>query len=173
MTTYWAGIDPGLRGAIAVLRVEPGAQRPILEDVMALPTYQTLIGGKERRRYVLAEMLGMARKVAMLYAPERVAIEDVSGRGLQKGSSTFGYGVGALHMACEAAKLPTITVPPSMWKAALRCPAQKAATVRIAEVRIDGVEGRFVGPKGGLLDGAAEAALIAYWAWARYGRREA
>lgn len=170
MTTYWAGIDPGLSGAVAVLRVEPGAQRPFLEEVTALPTYRTLVGARDRRRYVLAEMLALVRKVAMVYGPERVVIEDVAGRGQQKGASMLGFGVGALHMACEAAQLPTVVVAPSTWKSALRCPANKAATVRIAQVRIDEVNGRFVGPKGGLLDGAAEAALIAYWAWTRFGR---
>jgi Holliday junction resolvasome RuvABC endonuclease subunit len=171
MTTYWAGIDPGLHGALAVLRVDPGAQRPVLEEVHSLPIYQTVVGGKGRRRYVLAEMLKLVRTVAVVYGPNLTVIEDVVGRGNQKGSSAMGYGVGALHMACEAARLRTEVVAPSMWKAALRCPASKPGTVRIAEVRIDGIDGRFVGPKGGILDGCAEAALIAYWAWSRYGGR--
>ena len=169
MTVYYAGVDPGLSGAVAVLRVTDGAQRPTLEGVWALPVYHKVVSGKERRRYDLAKVLQLAQAVA-IYEPRACAIEDVHGRGGQVGSSAMGFGVGMLNMAFEAAKVPVHLVGAATWKAALRCPASKPRAARLAGTMIFGTEGKFSGPKGGLLDGHAEAALLAYYAWTRFGR---
>jgi len=168
--THFAGIDPGLNGALAVLAVTPGAQKPRLVWVKALPTYHKTVAGKERRTYALDELAAAVAAISV-YEPVMCAIEQVMGHGQQKGSSTFGYGVGLLHMAAAVAKLPVHLISPTMWKAALRCPASKPRTARIAAQLIDHEPGAFTGPKNGILDGNAEAALLAYWAWTRFGRK--
>lgn len=157
---------------MAVLRVSPGAQRPVLEGAWPIPVFYQTVGPKagERRRYDLAKVLRLVKAIGV-YEPRMCAIEDVAGRGGQTGGSMLGYGVGMVHMAYEAVGLPAHRVSASMWKGALRCPASKPRTALMAETMIDGVEGRFRGPKGGVLDGLAEASLLAYYAWTRFGRK--
>lgn len=167
--TYFAGIDPGLSGALAVVRIEHGGKASLVwwSD---MPTAHKRVGKSERRRYVLPEMIKAVATLAV-YDPVVCAIEDVQGRGGQVGGAQLSYGVGLLHMACETRGLVVHTVTPSTWKAVLSCPASKPRTVRRAEALIPGTAEVFRGPRGGLLDGRAEAALLAYWAWNRFGKR--
>lgn len=168
--TYFAGIDPGLHGALAVISVTPGAPRPVLVEVSDLPTVVKRVGRTDRARYSILELAGLIGSAATVYWPAMVAIEDVQGRGNQMGGAQLSYGVGLLHMAAEMHRLPVTLIQPSAWKAALRCPASKPAAAKLAANLIDGVGNAFRGPLGGLRDGRAEAALLAYWAWQRFGR---
>jgi Holliday junction resolvasome RuvABC endonuclease subunit len=171
-TRYFAGIDPGLTGAIAVIRCVEGAQRPTLDAAWSIPVFYKATGkpGVDRRRYDLAAVLRMMQSLTV-YEPVMVCIEDVAGRGNQKGGSQLSYGVGMLHMAAEAAGLPVHLAASSTWKAVLRCPASKPRAVRLAYSMVEGAEGKFTGPRGGMLDGLAEAALLACYAFQKFGRK--
>jgi len=167
------GADPGLHGAIAVLECKRHGERPVLVGCWDIPTAGRIYGKVARPRYVLPDVANLLKAVAV-FEPETFVIEEVQGYGHQKGSSYFGYGVGILHMAATIYGLPISVCSPSRWKADLRCPAAKSASVRMAEARIaDGGNGMFRGPKGGGLDGRAEAALLAYWGWVKLARRSA
>ena len=164
------GADPGLQGAIAVLDCQRYGEQPKLLMVWDLPTAGRLYGKVARPRYVLPELAAIMKAVAV-FEPETFVCEEVAGRGMQQGSSYFGYGVGILHMAATIYKIPLSTASPSRWKADLRCPAAKSASVRMAEARIaESGNGMFRGPKGGGLDGRAEAALLAFWGGMKIAR---
>lgn len=160
---YAIGVDPGLDGCVAVVVNEAGAMKPRLVQWWDMPVHLVKLGRGERRRYDLEKLAGIVQGVTA-YEPMMFAVEDVSGRANQRGSSILGYGVGLIHMAATAYRLPLRTVRPEVWKAALRCPAHKVSTVRRAEALIHHPEGAFRGPKGGVLHDRAEAALIGMWA---------
>ncbi len=161
-----AGVDPGFSGAIAVLHCPPaGAGRPQIRALWDMPVVTKTVG----KKYILDDLLNLVRAVSA-FDPVKFLVEDVSGRGHQKGSSTFGYGVGLLHMAATAAHLPLEIVRPDTWKPHLRCPAEKRGATKLAASLIEGGDKRFYGPKGGVLDGRAEACLLAYWGWTKASR---
>ena len=180
----YVGIDPGLSGAIAVLVLGDGDQTPRLQTVCDLPLQQVRVGRTDRPRLDLRRLSRLMDMVS-LYQPARVAIEEVQGRGNQVGGSMLSYIVGVLHGTAAAQGVPFDTITPSAWKAKLRCPVSKRGAVDLATAKmiypeqaparwanvIDSANERtvlmnpFRGPRGGLMDGRAEAALIAYWAW--------
>lgn len=169
-TRFFAGIDPGLHGALAVISCTAGAQRPRLAAVDDLPTFRQRVGKGDRNRHDVAALNRLIASTAAVHGPAMVAIEQVQGRGNQTGGAQLSYCVGLLHMAAECHRLPVALVAPATWKAALRCPASKSQAAKLATVLIDGADDAFRGLRGGLLDGRAEAALLAYWAWQRFGR---
>jgi len=162
---YAVGVDPGLEGCIAVVENAPGALKPRLVQFWDMPCHLVKVGRGERRRYNTEALSDIIRGVSA-FDPMMFAVEEVSGRANQRGSSILGYGVGLVHMAATSFRLPLRTVRPEVWKAALRCPANKVSTVRRAEALLDMSThpGAFRGPKGGVLHDRAEAALIAMWA---------
>lgn len=167
----FAGVDPGLSGAIVVLDcLDNGAGRPRIVAMWDMPISEsTKRPNHLRKRLVLDKLYAIVRGVEV-FEPRKFLVEDVQGMGHQRGSSTFGYNVGVLHMAATAAKLPLEIVAPSRWKPDLRCPALKRAATKLAASLIEDGERQFYGPKGGMLDGRAEAALIAYWGWTKAQR---
>lgn len=162
-----AGVDPGHSGAIAVLFCPPGgAGKPRVLKLWDMPVTP---GTGYRKRYVLDGLRDTVRAVTA-YDPVKFLVEDVHGRGGQKGGSTMGYGVGLIHMAATAAHLPLELVTPSRWKHDLRCPAEKKAATKLAATLIEDGAAWFYGPRSGALDGRAEACLLAYWGWVKMSR---
>ncbi len=156
------GIDPGNSGAIAILDPERARMR-----IVDMPTFE-FVTTKVRIKsdpFTIAEEL-KAQPIADLY------IEDVAASP-QMGTVSafsFGEGKGILLGVTAAMCVPTTLVKPNQWKKQMRVPSDKRATVQRACQLFPSMVKLFKGPKGGLLDGRAEAALIALYAAMELGR---
>jgi hypothetical protein len=94
------GVDPGVRGGLAVIELNDGAA-PLLVDAADIPTVGT--GAKER-----VDVLALRTWIQM-HRPDRAGIERGQAMPRQGASSGFKYGRG-----CGALEL----VEPSVWKRA-------------------------------------------------------
>lgn len=170
----FAGIDPGISGAIAVIR--PSG----VVDFFDLPTASVELtsktkGGNRKHKnvYLPAEMLRILRDANIGFAtmeltraiPRRgpggvmIAMGAVS-------AFTSGEGYGMLQMALVALEIPHQLITPNRWKAALMKdqPKVKEAVVPIASRLYPGAAADLRGPRGGTYDGRADALMMA-----RYG----
>lgn len=152
-----AGIDPGVSGSIALYDIE----RKALLCFLDIPVVKIKVGRTEKTRINVAELVDVAREVAVFY-PELVVIEDVGGITGQSASAgfSFGFTTGALHAAIAAQKLPIQTVHPLKWKRALSVPASKDGARHIAARLFPAAASQLARVKD---DGKAEALLIALY----------
>lgn len=111
------GIDPGLSGAIAVLRM-PGT---VLLDVQPMPTLSEKIGGKDRRRVSGDAVRGLFVHWAEFPGTKLVTIERVSAMPKQGVTSMFSFGraVGVVEGVVAALALPREWVSPRTWQKAV------------------------------------------------------
>ena len=79
-------------------------------------------------------------------------------------------GKGLIVGAAAALGIATTQVKPAAWKKSLRIPADKRAAVARATQLLPTLGGLFKGPRGGVFDGRAEAALIALYGAMEQGR---
>jgi len=102
------GIDPGLSGAIAILRDDGSA------EVYDAPTMWVPKGKGRRREYLLGDVLDTLRLAGITVA----AIEAVSTRPGQSAQSSLsiGYGKGIYLMGLTALSIPFEIVTPQRWK---------------------------------------------------------
>jgi hypothetical protein len=159
------GIDPGLHGAVARFT----GTNLVVED---MPTLAGRVDGD-----------ALATLIAELGQVSTVCIEEVSTRPGQGAATTLTTGInyGIIVGVCAAMGRPVSHARPASWTAALSLPkAGKTAAEkrRAKEARVarcielwPGQAHVFRGPKGGLLDGRADAALIAYHAFCRMDAR--
>lgn len=75
----------------------------------------------------------------------------------------FGEGKGILEGINAALGIPLTQVKPARWKKDMRVPADKRAACQRASQLIPNAAPYFKGPRGGILDGRAEAALLALY----------
>ncbi len=150
------GIDPGKSGALAFY--DPG--RDELE-VLDIPTIQA--GPKGRTAVDEEGVAAIIRSRADFVSHawlEQVGVMPGEGA---VGAFSFGTTFGLLRMALVAHFIPRTLVTPVKWKRALSVPAAKDGAVARACQLLPRHAGLFRGPRGGLMDGRAEAALIAYY----------
>lgn len=159
------GIDPGLSGAVAFL----DHTNLVVVD---MPTLDGQVNG-----YHLTTMLGA-------YGPvDTVCVEEVSIRPGEAGraSLTIGTNYGIILGVLAAMSRPLTHARPATWTAALSLPkagktaaekrkAKEARVLRACELWPNHAD-LFHGPRGGLLDGRADAALIAHYALTRLDAR--
>jgi len=146
--TYFLGIDPGHSGAVSVLET----------DGSLLHVFDTPLINKS---YDVTVMLEILRD----YQPARAALEIQHAMPKQGVTSTFetGYGYGLWYMALSALGIPFDLVRAQDWKRSLGIPAGSDKSASVAAAQRLFPSGEFTGPKGGIKDGRAEAALIAEW----------
>jgi hypothetical protein len=126
-----------------------------------MPVVAKKVGRTVRKRI---DMQGLDGVLGGLSAERPlVVIEDPGARPAQSGAMAFGHSLGVLHHAFHAAKLRYETIVPTKWKAALRVPASKKEAVQRADQLFPEHREIFRGARGGVLDGRAEAALIALY----------
>lgn len=103
MTTF-IGIDPGLSGAITIMK----GNLIIISDVPVL-------SDGTKRRYDIRAMLNLLAKVG---EDCKAVIEDVHAMPGQGVTSMFsmGYGLGLWHMALTASGIPFERIRPAKWK---------------------------------------------------------
>lgn len=151
------GIDPGLKGAIAMWDGEA-------LTVVGVPTLKAASRGNELNYAELASMFDL-----LFTSADHAFIEKVGARPDQGTASMFkfGYVAGCLRMLPMAHNIPTSMPTPQQWKKEIGVGAAKDAAVARACDLFPAYSGVFFGPRGGKLDGLAEAALIAL-----YGHRK-
>jgi crossover junction endodeoxyribonuclease RuvC len=148
------GIDPGLTGAWATW---DGADLKIYE----VPTAKA----KGRGKIVLWDELSTSIQPTL---DSSVAyIEQVGTRPGEGGASAFkfGYIAGGFRGILAQASVETKFVTPQKWKKHYKLGADKKDSVKLASFLFPVDSKIFYGPRGGLKDGCAEAALIALYAY--------
>jgi Holliday junction resolvasome RuvABC endonuclease subunit len=103
------GIDPGVRGGLAIVEVNNGVA-PKLVDAIDVPTVG--IGAKER-----IDAIAM-RGWIQTHRPDHALIERAQAMPKQGASSGFKFGraTGALEAVIACCKIPMTIVEPSGWK---------------------------------------------------------
>lgn len=154
MTTI-LGIDPGNNGALAFLDVNDNTIR-----LVDMPTFEfetTKVRVKIDEHSIVAEM--------QQYDLHHIYMEEVfsSPQMGVTSSFNFGEGKGKIEGIAAALRIPMTQVKPARWKKDMRVPADKRAAVQRASQLIPGAAPYFKGPRGGLLDGRAEAAILALY----------
>jgi crossover junction endodeoxyribonuclease RuvC len=105
-----AGIDPGIRGGLAVIHVN-GGSAPLLLEAVDIPT----VGTGARERVDVIALRDWVRK----QKPEWAYIERAQAMPKQGSSSGFKYGrsVGAIEAILVCCEVPVTIIEPSAWKA--------------------------------------------------------
>jgi crossover junction endodeoxyribonuclease RuvC len=111
MTLRILGVDPGVRGAVAVIELNDDAV-PQLIDAADIPTVGT--GAKER-----VDVLWL-RVWIQTHRPDCAGIERAQAMPKQGASSGFKYGraTGALEAVLACCEVPFELIEPSVWKRA-------------------------------------------------------
>lgn len=151
--TLIAAIDPGLKGALALLDTTTEKIK-----VFDLPT----------RRYGTKTILN-EKAISELIAPfaekiKYLVIEDVSSMPNQGVASTFrfGFATGVLHGVVSALGIQILRAKPSVWKPALGLSKDKNLSLALAKDFFPHAIEKFKLVKH---NDRAEAALMAYFAW--------
>jgi crossover junction endodeoxyribonuclease RuvC len=103
------GIDPGVRGGLAIVEIDNGAA-PRVIDAIDIPV--TGVGAKER-----VDVLAI-RTWIQAHTPDHAAIERAQAMPKQGASSGFKYGraVGALEAVLACCEIPMTVIEPTAWK---------------------------------------------------------
>lgn len=103
------GLDPGLRGAAAVIAAAPSVRARVL-GVIDLPT----VGEKAKRRIDVTALLSFIEE----HQPDGAVIERAQAMPDQGASSGFAYGraVGAIEACVVAMGIPLDVIESSAWK---------------------------------------------------------
>jgi crossover junction endodeoxyribonuclease RuvC len=107
--TRVVGIDPGIRGGLALVEIDDGAA-PQLIEAIDIPV--TGVGAKER-----VDVLAI-RAWVMAHQPQHAFIERAQAMPKQGASSGFKYGraTGAIEAVITCCEIPLTIVEPSVWK---------------------------------------------------------
>lgn len=152
MTTI-LGCDPGINGALALIDTE--AWTIALADM-------PLESGVKGKNMVSARGL---LDLVTAGDPDHAFLEDVKASPQMGVTSafSFGDGFGCTRTALLSRGAMVNLVRPQVWKTATRTPKdKKQATTRAAQL-FPGAHAQFFGPRGGVMDGRAEAALLAFY----------
>lgn len=150
------GIDPGIKGAVASWNGS---------DLITMKVPSV----KSKARGMTVDWTRLALDMWMFEFVDHFYIEDVSAMPKQGVSSTFkfGYVAGAMRGIVAYMGTPVTMVRASVWKPNMAVTKDKKQTAARAAELFPQSANLFYGPKGGVNDGVAEAALIAF-----YGRKQ-
>jgi crossover junction endodeoxyribonuclease RuvC len=154
MTTV-VGVDPGLSGAFAFLNIEECTIR-----LVDMPTFE-FETNKRRVKidpYTIVNEL-RAQELLHVYLEEVYASPQMG----VVSAFSFGEGKGMIEGIVAGLGVPLTQVKPARWKKDMRVPADKRAACMRASQLIPGAASHFKGPRGGILDGRAEAAILALY----------
>ena len=104
------GVDPGIRGGLAIVAVDANGAALQLVDAIDIPV--TGVGAKER-----VDVLAI-RAWILAHKPDHAMIERAQAMPKQGASSGFKYGraVGAIEAVITCCAIPLTIVEPSIWK---------------------------------------------------------
>lgn len=160
----YVGIDPGFKGAIGVIDTHSRFLR-----IYDMPVKGAAGRGQEidtSRVCGIASEIGEATRVVGVYLEWPSTRPDESA----ESSKRFGVGMGILEAAFTAYVRLPVRVAPNKWKGRLGLTGKKDNEHQAREDSVR-LAGEFIknlppdtlhGPRGGLLDGRAEALLIAW-----------
>lgn len=150
------GIDPGASGALAFYDTVSGALR--IED---MPTAVVERSGKNRTEPAPHRLAAIIAQEG----PDAVWLEKVGAMPGQGVSSMFAFGraVGVIEGVVASLGIRIEYVQPQVWQRATRCRGGKDGNCLRACELFPVHAPLFRGPRGGWLDGRADAALIAYY----------
>jgi crossover junction endodeoxyribonuclease RuvC len=148
------GIDPGIRGGLAIVAVEDGAA-PRLVEAIDIPTVG--VGAKER-----VDAIAIRDFIAR-HRPIRAVIERAQAMPRQGASSGFKYGraVGAIEAAITLCSIPADIIEPSAWKRIWKLPGKDKEGGRQRALQLFPAAHAALARKKD--HGRAEAALIALY----------
>ena len=148
------GIDPGLDGAVASWDGES-------LTLMEIPA-TAAASGKGRELHWLRLFSGLE---LLFDDVDHFYIEKVWPLKNQSSNAGFKQGIvaGGIRGLVTSFKIPVTPVPPNTWKKAVGASADKKQCVARACEIFPRYADLFYGPKGGIKDGLAEAALIAFF----------
>jgi crossover junction endodeoxyribonuclease RuvC len=117
------GVDPGIRGGLAVVEIIDGAA-PQLVDAIDIPT----TGTKARERVDASAI----KEFVEQHKPVRAAIERAQAMPRQGVSSSFKYGrsVGSIEAVLTCCELPVDIIEPSAWKRFWKLPGKNKENSR-------------------------------------------
>lgn len=156
------GIDPGIHGGIAVVdclktRVLEGFLMPVVRS-----------GTKGRGELDETTLLDELKRIRSSYPRGEFGaiIAMLEKVGPQKhdgivGAFSFGAMYGGLRMSLLSSGFRLELERPATWKARMKVPADKDAAVARADAMFPDDRHIWRGPRGGKLDGIAEAAMLA------------
>jgi len=149
------GIDPGNDGALAFLDTDAGTMRIVDMPIFQWETTKTR---KKIDGYTIAAELG-AQSV------DHILMEEVwsSPQMGVVSAFSFGNGRGIIEGVAAGMQIPMSQVKPAKWKKDMKVPADKKAAVQRATQLFPKIGHMFRGPRGGIIDGRAEAALLAFY----------
>ncbi|MBM0204061.1 crossover junction endodeoxyribonuclease RuvC [Micromonospora sp. STR1s_5] len=149
-----AGIDPGIKGAIAVIERATGQ----LVAVMDMPTIQYAMSDGRKRRKVDSETL---RDFVHAYRPELICVEQVTPYKQGRTSAfNFGWSAAVATTVAELSGAAVMQVPPNMWKPRMGLNSDKDGSRALATE----LEGSDINWDRKRDDGRAEAFLLAIYA---------
>jgi len=155
----YVGIDPGFQGAIAVLTVTETRECTVYDT----PILVVGNGKKEKLEFDVPEMNRLLNPILAFNQPILAGIEEVGPRPMEGVVSVFRFGTGyGLWLGLLAAHgIPHVKVHPAKWKRDVfgGKGREKDASIVMAEALFP--QHSFRTPRGRLLDGRAEALLIA------------
>jgi hypothetical protein len=154
-------IDPGAHGAIALLTGAPGPINVVA--TASMPLYSKEVSGKLRDRIDAAALRDEISFMHSIAPTARVLIEEVGAmpKNGVAGMFAFGYAAGLAEGVAVSFGCRISFVKPHVWKRVMKVPADKRGAAAVASQHFPGHEGRWRGLRGGLLDGVAEALLLA------------
>lgn len=106
------GVDPGVRGGLAIVRLDESGPRLI--DAIDVP----VVGVKAKERIDVIAL----QQWLLQHGPHRAFVERAQAMPRQGASSGFKYGraTGAIEAVITVCAIPLEIVEPSMWKRTLR-----------------------------------------------------
>lgn len=152
MSKYVIGIDPGVRGAMAVVDLKTKQ----LVEVQDMPWVNDPVLG--RKRPSAPELEQFFSQYA--HTCDRVVIEHVHSMPRMRVQSifSFGFNVGYLHAMLDAFFFTKVMVDPAVWKLSYGLSNEKRHSIQAANKYFPGTV-FFTKEKH---DGRAEAALLAH-----------
>lgn len=160
-TIFILGIDPGITGAIAILRPENEKLRFVA--VFDMPFYELKVSGKNRKRI---DLTGLSFLLDQYSRNTKFAmIEDVGQVGTNAdpfSAFVFGFATGAVHGALAMAGVKTEKVKPQVWKNYLGLDADKEKSLNLA-IKLFPESQKYLKRK--MDHGRAEAILMAWFAF--------
>jgi crossover junction endodeoxyribonuclease RuvC len=160
VTKYILGIDPGIKGAVAVLTHDGK-----LVEVWDMPTLEVKVGKSIKNR-ISPELLSQELRNwdVMIAYMEAVSASPQMG---VTSAFAFGEGFGIVKGVLSAMGIPLALVPPAKWKRDMNLNAAKDGSRAKAIAMWPNQAGEFKRAKD---DGRAESALIGAWGIANSSR---
>lgn len=180
----YVGFDPGVSGAMATIRHTRFGSTVVVEDLPVVRTAgpKSRRTGKSRTRsdYNLGELAAALEKYQWSAVHPEIRLAVVETTNARPGHAAHALwlqsrGIALIEGLLAGCRIPTMTVTPQVWKAALVWPgfgkdrADKKAAFNAACQLYPQAASQLRTPRGRILDGRAEALLIAHWGLLQVG----